>query len=242
MNNKLLLALGILGTVSLSGCTVLENMFKADSVDNTNAEYIGKASESLDIAVENLELLENTVIPSMSGTTYQLKDKDNNTYKCTIATSLFGGDKPAICKKKVGNKWEKYGDQHENDEDAGDSWFTFTFGGGADEYGKNPYQKDQDRLAGKSTRSTKASKNAGTPQVIANNVVANEVVPSRASADKPTIVFTPEDDKVSFRTNPTKTYNGRFKVRDEQGHSYECHFANVGQIVSDTISVCTKLY
>ena len=98
MNNKLLLALGILGTVSLSGCTVLENMFKADSVDNTNAEYIGKASESLDIAVENLELLENTVIPSMSGTTYQLKDKDNNTYKCTIATSLFGGDKPATCR------------------------------------------------------------------------------------------------------------------------------------------------
>ena len=53
MNNKLLLALGILGTVSLSGCTVLENMFKADSVSNTNAEYIGKASESLDIAVED---------------------------------------------------------------------------------------------------------------------------------------------------------------------------------------------
>ena len=89
MNNKLLLALGILGTVSLSGCTVLENMFKADSVDNTNAEYIGKASESLDIAVENLELLENTVIPSMSGTTYQLKDKDNNTYKCTILYEIF---------------------------------------------------------------------------------------------------------------------------------------------------------
>lgn len=130
MNNKLLLALGILGTVSLSGCTVLENMFKADSVSNTNAEYIGKASESLDIAVEDLELLENTVIPNMSGTTYQLKDKDNNTYKCTIATSLFGGDKPAICKKKVGNKWEKYGDQHENDEENNDSWFTFTFGGG----------------------------------------------------------------------------------------------------------------
>ncbi len=41
---------------------------------------------------------------------------------------------------------------------------------------------------------------------------------------------------------PTQTKNGIFKVRDEQGHSYECHFASVGEVKSETLSLCTKLY
>lgn len=100
------------------------------------------------------------------------------------------------------------------------------------------------RGVGAKSRSSKRVATSGKATIVADDSapISREYVGGTSSSETPTIVFTPKDDESAFKTNPTKTYNGRFKVRDEQGHSYECHFANVGQIVSDTIAVCTKLY
>ena len=112
--------------------------------------------------------------------------------------------------------------------------------------GKSEYEPEDPytRGTGAKSRGSKRVASSGKVAIVADDSapVSREYVGGTSSSETPTIVFTPKDDESAFKTNPTKTYNGRFKVRDEQGHSYECHFANVGQVVSDTIAVCTKLY
>ena len=218
MKNKLVLAIGLLGTVSLSGCSVLNSML------TTPDEFVDKASTALDIPVEDLQLIPDTLHPGITDVNYQLTDKEGNTYKCTVKGSISSAT-PARCQKKVGNDWENVGKQiAETEDEKGGAWFNFSFGG-SDTEGKGAPSRGVDANA------------RSTPQI-----VNTETVPASRMDGTPTILFTPEDESVAFKTNPTKTYNGRFKVRDEQGHSYECHFANVGQVVSDTVSVCTKLY
>lgn len=249
MNNKLLLSLGLIGSLTLSGCSILSSM--TSSEDNNNNMYRERASETLDIAEENLTLLTQTVTPSLTDVTFDLVDNNKNKYRCSIASGLFSNNKPAKCKKKVGNKWESYGTVSEESEDGSsdNSFFHFDIGGENSYANKYDQAYQMQKLHKKPERvgSENAAKNTAKPQVVATSendtgVVTNEVISSKARNSTPTIIFSPEDEGTAFKTNPTKTYNGRFKMRDEQGHSYECHFANVGQVVSDTVSVCTKLY
>ena len=243
MNKKLLLSLGLIGAINFTGCSIVSSMM------TTEAEYLDKASAALDIPASDLTVLPESIQPSLQGLYFQVKGKDGTLYKCNMKSGLTGTTSSAACQKKVGNKWEKIGNQEQLNDDGSDpeegsgAWFNFSIGGGdaSDRYGnddpKLKEQKEKDaRNARRSRRGTQLRSNA-------QPVVGTEVIGATASdGSKPTIVFYEESENVSYRTNPTKTYNGRFKVRDEQGHSYECHFANVGQVVSDTVSVCTKLY
>ncbi len=72
---------------------------------------------------------------------------------------------------------------------------------------------------------------------------SREYVGGTSSSETPTIVFTPKDDESAFLRpillRPIMVVS-RF-VMSKVIHT-SCHFANVGQVVSDTIAVCTKLY
>ncbi|MGN1280862.1 MAG: hypothetical protein ACI4UM_03010 [Succinivibrio sp.] len=223
MNKKLLLSIGLASAFSFSGCSIVSSMM------TTQDDYLDKASAALDISRDELTLMPETIRPGINDITFDIKDKEDNLYRCKFIAGLTGATGEAGCKKRVGNKWEDYGHQPVM-ADSSTEWFHFGSKGG-NEHDINSKMTNFD-----SPKRTAASESAGT----ARPVTTTEVV--GRSSDVPTIVFTPEDNSAAFRTNPTKTYNGRFKVRDEQGHSYECHFANVGQVVSDTIAVCNKLY
>ncbi|MDD6756111.1 MAG: hypothetical protein PUD95_08685 [Succinatimonas sp.] len=234
MNKKLLLSLGIASAVSLSGCSILSSML------TTEDEYLDKASAAMDIDSKDLTVLQETIRPGLNGLSYDLKGKDGTLYRCNLKSGMTGATGAASCKKKVGNKWEPIGEQQAESDDDG-SWFHFTTGMAKSEYEpEDPYT----RGVGAKSRGSKRVATSGKATIVADDSapISREYVGGTSSSETPTIVFTPKDDESAFKTNPTKTYNGRFKVRDEQGHSYECHFANVGQVVSDTIAVCTKLY
>ena len=233
MNKKLLLSLGIASAVSLSGCSILSSML------TTEDEYLDKASAAMDIDSKDLTVLQETVRPGLDGLSYDLKGKDGTLYRCSLKSGITGTTGAASCKKKVGNKWEPIGEQQAESDDG--SWFHFTTGTAKSEYVQ---EAPNTRGVGAKSRSSKRVATSGKATIVADDSapISREYVGGTSSSETPTIVFTPKDDESAFKTNPTKTYNGRFKVRDEQGHSYECHFANVGQIVSDTIAVCTKLY
>lgn len=234
MNKKLLLSLGIASALSMSGCSILSSML------TTEDEYLEKASAAMDIDSKDLTVLPETIRPGLNALSFELKGKDGTRYKCNMRSSMTGQTGAASCQKKVGNKWEPIGEQQVESDDDG-SLFHFTTGLGKSEYEpEDPYTRGM----GAKSRGSKKVSSSGKAAIIADDSapVAREYVGGTSSSETPTIVFTPKDDEAAFKTNPTKTYNGRFKVRDEQGHSYECHFANVGQVVSDTISVCTKLY
>lgn len=234
MNKKLLLSLGIASAVSLSGCSILSSML------TTEDEYLDKASAAMDIDSKDLTVLQETIRPGFDGLSYDLKGKDGTLYRCSLKSGITGTTGAASCKKKVGNKWEPIGEQQAESDDDG-SWFHFTTGTAKSEYVQ---EAPNTRGVGAKSRSSKRVATSGKATIVADDSapISREYVGGTSSSETPTIVFTPKDDESAFKTNPTKTYNGRFKVRDEQGHSYECHFANVGQIVSDTIAVCTKLY
>lgn len=234
MNKKLLLSLGVASAVSLSGCSILSSML------TTEDEYLDKASAAMDIDSKDLTVLQETIRPGLNTLTYDLKGKDGSRYRCIIRSGFTGETGAASCQKKVGNKWEPIGEQFdESDEDDG-SWFHFGTRDGHSNY------EPKEVLTNENSSSSRGAKRgtAGKGAIIAGDSapVSREYVGGSRSSEIPTIMFTPKDEDAAFKTNPTKTYNGRFKVRDEQGHSYECHFANVGQVVSDTIAVCTKLY
>ncbi len=233
MNKKLLLSLGIASAVSLSGCSILSSML------TTEDEYLDKASAAMDIDSKDLTVLQETIRPGLDGLSYDLKGKDGTLYRCSLKSGITGTTGAASCKKKVGNKWEPIGEQLAESDDG--SWFHFTTGTAKSEYVQ---EAPNTRGVGAKSRSSKRVATSGKATIVADDSapISREYVGGTSSSETPTIVFTPKDDESAFKTNPTKTYNGRFKVRDEQGHSYECHFANVGQIVSDTIAVCTKLY
>lgn len=233
MNKKLLLSLGIASAVSLSGCSILSSML------TTEDEYLDKASAAMDIDSKDLTVLQETIRPGLDGLSYDLKGKDGTLYRCSLKSGITGTTGAASCKKKVGNKWEPIGEQLAESDDG--SWFHFTTGTAKSEYVQ---EAPNTRGVGAKSRSSKRVATSGKATIVADDSapISREYVGGTSSSEIPTIVFTPKDDESAFKTNPTKTYNGRFKVRDEQGHSYECHFANVGQIVSDTIAVCTKLY
>lgn len=233
MNKKLLLSLGIASAVSLSGCSILSSML------TTEDEYLDKASAAMDIDSKDLTVLQETIRPGLDGLSYDLKGKDGTLYRCSLKSGITGTTGAASCKKKVGNKWEPIGEQPAESDDG--SWFHFTTGTAKSEYVQ---EAPNTRGVGAKSRSSKRVATSGKATIVADDSapISREYVGGTSSSETPTIVFTPKDDESAFKTNPTKTYNGRFKVRDEQGHSYECHFANVGQIVSDTIAVCTKLY
>ena len=233
MNKKLLLSLGIASAVSLSGCSILSSML------TTEDEYLDKASAAMDIDSKDLTVLQETIRPGLDGLSYDLKGKDGTLYRCSLKSGITGTTGAASCKKKVGNKWEPIGEQLAESDDG--SWFHFTTGTAKSEYVQ---EAPNTRGVGAKSRGSKRVATSGKATIVADDSapISREYVGGTSSSETPTIVFTPKDDESAFKTNPTKTYNGRFKVRDEQGHSYECHFANVGQIVSDTIAVCTKLY
>ncbi len=233
MNNKLLLSIGLVCAVNFSGCAVLNSMMTDES------EFKEKASAAMDIPVEELSIDPKTIHPGLNDIVYDLKDKANNTYRCRFEAGMSGNAaSQASCQKKVGNKWEAIGEQLEIE--SGFNWF-----GGNN--GKSPASRepDMDFSKDKFKGSKTASKRTGQAFYVSgsgdDSQPAMEYVGGSTNTAVPTIVFT-EDQNAAFKTNPTKTYNGKFKMRDEQGHSYECHFANVGQVVSDTISVCNKLY
>lgn len=234
MNKKLLLSLGIASAVSLSGCSILSSML------TTEDEYLDKASAAMDIDSKDLTVLQETIRPGFDGLSYDLKGKDGTLYRCSLKSGITGTTGAASCKKKVGNKWEPIGEQQAESDDDG-SWFHFTTGTAKSEYVQ---EAPNTRGVGAKYRGSKRVATSGKATIVADDSapISREYVGGTSSSETPTIVFTPKDDESAFKTNPTKTYNGRFKVRDEQGHSYECHFANVGQVVSDTIAVCTKLY
>ena len=234
MNKKLLLSLGIASAVSLSGCSILSSML------TTEDEYLDKASAAMDIDSKDLTVLQETIRPGFDGLSYDLKGKDGTLYRCSLKSGITGTTGAASCKKKVGNKWEPIGEQQAELDDDG-SWFHFTTGTAKSEYVQ---EAPNTRGVGAKSRGSKRVATSGKATIVADDSapISREYVGGTSSSETPTIVFTPKDDESAFKTNPTKTYNGRFKVRDEQGHSYECHFANVGQVVSDTIAVCTKLY
>lgn len=234
MNKKLLLSLGIASAVSLSGCSILSSML------TTEDEYLDKASAAMDIDSKDLTVLQETIRPGLDGLSYDLKGKDGTLYRCSLKSGITGTTGAASCKKKVGNKWEPIGEQQAESDDDG-SWFHFTTGTAKSEYVQ---EAPNTRGVGTKSRGSKRVATSGKATIVADDSapISREYVGGTSSSETPTIVFTPKDDESAFKTNPTKTYNGRFKVRDEQGHSYECHFANVGQVVSDTIAVCTKLY
>lgn len=234
MNKKLLLSLGIASAVSLSGCSILSSML------TTEDEYLDKASAAMDIDSKDLTVLQETIRPGLDGLSYDLKGKDGTLYRCSLKSGITGTTGAASCQKKVGNKWEPIGEQQEESDDDG-SWFHFTTGTAKSEYVQ---EAPNTRGVGAKSRGSKRVTTSGKATIVADDSapISREYVGGTSSSETPTIVFTPKDDESAFKTNPTKTYNGRFKVRDEQGHSYECHFANVGQVVSDTIAVCTKLY
>lgn len=234
MNKKLLLSLGIASAVSLSGCSILSSML------TTEDEYLDKASAAMDIDSKDLTVLQETIRPGFDGLSYDLKGKDGTLYRCSLKSGITGTTGAASCKKKVGNKWEPIGEQQAESDDGG-SWFHFTTGTAKSEYVQ---EAPNTRGVGAKSRGSKRVATSGKATIVADDSapISREYVGGTSSSETPTIVFTPKDDESAFKTNPTKTYNGRFKVRDEQGHSYECHFANVGQVVSDTIAVCTKLY
>ena len=242
MNKKLLLSLGIASAVSLSGCSILSSML------TTEDEYLDKASAAMDIDSKDLTVLKETIRPGLNGLTYDLKGKDGTLYRCSLKSGMTGATGAASCQKKVGNKWEPIGEQQaESESDEGNgSWFTFHFGSDDKNYinPEDPYAQIKAANARKDNVRGVRKTSSGKAAIVADDSapVSREYVGGSTSSETPTIVFTPKDDEAAFKTNPTKTYNGRFKVRDEQGHSYECHFANVGQVVSDTIAVCTKLY
>ena len=234
MNKKLLLSLGIASAVSLSGCSILSSML------TTEDEYLDKASAAMDIDSKDLTVLQETIRPGFDGLSYDLKGKDGTLYRCSLKSGITGTTGAASCKKKVGNKWEPIGEQQAESDDDG-SWFHFTTGTAKSEYVQ---EAPNTRGVGAKSRGSKRVATSGKATIVADDSapISREYVGGTSSSETPTIVFTPKDDESAFKTNPTKTYNGHFKVRDEQGHSYECHFANVGQVVSDTIAVCTKLY
>lgn len=221
MNKKLLLSIAVVGALNLTGCAALSTMM------STDADYKEKAAETLDIAEDNLTLDRDSIRTGLNDITFEVLDKEDNRYRCRMGVNLSKTTQASCKKRNADGKWEQFGKEVNIEEEFGESGgalFNFSLSGGSEK------------------KSKKANRNASSLQSnpTTDDGVYTETVQPR---NKPTIVIQPDEDETdAYRTNPTKTYNGKFKVRDEQGHSYECHFANVGQVVSDTISVCTKLY
>lgn len=221
MNKKLLLSIAVVGALNLTGCAAFSTMLATD------ADYKEKAAETLDIAEDDLTIDRESIRTGLNDITFEVVDKGDNRYRCRMGANLSKTTAASCKKRNAEGKWEQYGKEVNIEEEFGESGgalFNFSLSGNSE------------------SKSKKAKRNASSLQSTptTEDGVYTETVQPR---NKPTIVIQPDEDETdAYRTNPTKTYNGKFKVRDEQGHSYECHFANVGQVVSDTISVCTKLY
>ena len=221
MNKKLLLSIAVVGALNLTGCAAFSTMLATD------ADYKEKAAETLDIAEDDLTIDRESMRTGLNDITFEVVDKGDNRYRCRMGANLSKTTAASCKKRNAEGKWEQYGKEVNIEEEFGESGgalFNFSLSGNSE------------------SKSKKAKRNASSLQSTptTEDGVYTETVQPR---NKPTIVIQPDEDETdAYRTNPTKTYNGKFKVRDEQGHSYECHFANVGQVVSDTISVCTKLY
>ncbi|MBP5243491.1 MAG: hypothetical protein J6Z28_02070 [Succinivibrio sp.] len=237
MKKKIFLAIGAFVASNISGCAVVGSMV------TTNDEYVQIAANNIGVNADTLSLKQETLHPSLNYVTYELKSKDGKRYKCQVNTSVRGSSDEALCQvRTTEGKWEYVGksvelskkikeeeaERKENGESSESKSF-FTVGDP-----RYSLEREHTRDAEMHNPASKAKVKAAQPAVSSSD-------PTYVGGTENTAVPTLSSDN-TVNNVPTKTRNGLFKVRDEQGHSYECHFANVGEVKSETLSVCTKLY
>lgn len=235
MKKKIFLAIGAFVASNLSGCAVVGSMV------TTNDEYVQIASNNIGVNADTLTLKQETLHPSLDYVTFELKSKDGKRYKCQVNTGVRGSSDEALCQVRTSEgKWEYVGksielskqkEKADGAEKSGESEKSFITVGDPRYSLEKEHTRDAEmhNPANKAKLNTRTSENTSTSDPTYVGGTENTAVPTLSSDN-------------SVNNVPTKTKNGLFKVRDEQGHSYECHFASVGEVKSETLSVCTKLY
>ncbi len=236
MKKKIFLAIGAFVASNISGCAVVGSMV------TTNDEYVQIAANNIGVGADTLTLNQETLHPSLNYVTYELKSKEGKRYKCQVNTGVRGSSDEALCQVRTPEgKWEYVGKSVElskKKEEAGESDKTDESEKSFITVGDPRYslEKEHTRDAEMHNPANKAKARAAE-----NSTAATSSDPTYVGGTENTAVPTlSSQDNVN--NVPTQTKNGIFKVRDEQGHSYECHFASVGEVKSETLSVCTKLY
>ncbi len=247
MKKKIFLAIGAFVAANISGCAVVGSMV------TTNDEYVQIASKNIGVNAETLTLKQETLHPSLDYVTYELKSKEGKRYKCKVNTGVRGSSDEALCQvRTTEGKWEYVGksvelskkieeskeaessgntDETDNSNKADKSEKSFFVVGDPRYSLAKEHTRDAEmhNPANKSKLNTRTVENTSTSDPTYVGGIENTAVPTLSSEN-------------TVNNVPTQTKNGLFKVRDEQGHSYECHFASVGEVKSETLSVCTKLY
>lgn len=233
MKKKIFLAIGAFVASNISGCAVFGSMV------TTNDEYVQIAANNIGVKSDTLSISQETLKPSLNYVTYELKSKDGKRYKCQVNTGVRGSSDEALCQVRTDEgKWEYVGKSVELSKKIEEE------------------AKSESNLASKS-ESERSFITIGDPRYSLGREHTRDAEihnPDSVENKRNTVQSTASDSdyentavptlssEPNLNNAPTKTRNGLFKVRDEQGHSYECHFASVGEVKSDTLSVCTKLY
>ncbi len=223
---KIFLSVGALVAANLSGCAVVGSMVTTDN------EYVQIAADNIGVKADTLKLNQETLHPSLDSVSYELKSQDGKRYKCRVNTGVRGSSDEALCKVRTSDgKWEYVGKSVELSksmkEEQEDKPFITV---GDSRYSSEAEHTRDARMFEKNNKNTAAPKDESVEKDNSyEGGTENTATPTLSSVQ-------------SSNLTPTQTQNGVFKVRDAQGHSYECHFANVGEVKSDSLSVCTKLY
>lgn len=237
MKKKIFLAIGAFVASNISGCAVVGSMV------TTNDEYVQIAANNIGVNADTLSLNQETLHPSLNYVTYELKSKDGKRYKCQVNTGVRGSSDEALCQvRTTEGKWEYVGksveiskkikEEESKKAESGESVESKSF----ITVGDPRYSLEREH-----TRDAEMHNQANKAKVKSVQTAQSSSDPTYVGGTENTAVPTLSSDP-AVNNVPTQTRNGLFKVRDEQGHSYECHFANVGEVKSETLSVCTKLY
>lgn len=232
MKKKIFLAIGAFVASNISGCAVVGSMV------TTNDEYVQIAANNIGVGADTLTLNQETLHPSLDYVSYELKSKDGKRYKCQVNTGVRGSSDEALCQVRTSEgKWEYVGKsvelskKAEEEGDSEKSEKSFITVGDPRYSLEKEHTRDADmhNPANKAKLKASATETSTTSDPTYVGGTENTAVPTLSSEN-------------NVNNVPTQTKNGLFKVRDEQGHSYECHFASVGEVKSESLSVCTKLY
>lgn len=206
--------MGLACSVNFAGCAIVTSML------TTEAEYVSKAADAIGLDDEkraDLKLLPESVVPGLSKVTYELKDKSTGKrYRCWIAGGITGDAGEASCKVRTADGWEEIGAQ-QNEPEA----FIQI----------KPVSRERSGLAG------------GVRGMAADRFSDGDKSTSDVfTPEQHPVMFTDSDGSATVNVDPKVVGNSKFTVRDNEGHSYECHFAQVGDTTSDAVSVCSKIY
>lgn len=205
--------MGLACSVNFAGCAIVTAMLTTPAtLESKAADAIGYNDEDR----SNLKVLPESVVPGLSKVSYELKDKSTGKrYRCWVAGGLSGDAGEASCKIRTEDGWEEIGPQQDE-----------------------PEAFIQIRSADRSLSGLKG----GEPGIGNEKFKADNSSSAVYTPEQHPVLFTDSEGNATVNVDPKTVGDSKFKVRDEDGHSYECHFAHVGDTTSDAVTVCSKLY